>query len=59
VALFVRRSKNTPDGRTRLYFFAGLADYVSHRGERPIAFTWQLREPLPGDIFANFRAAVA
>jgi len=59
VALFVRRSKNTPDGRTRPYFFAGLADYVSHRGERPIAITWQLRHPLPGDTFANFRAAVA
>ena len=59
VALFVRRSKNTPDGRTRPYFFAGLADYVSHRGERPIAITWELRTPLPGDTFANFRAAVA
>jgi len=59
VALFVRRSKTTPDGRTRPYFFAGLADYVSHRGERPIAITWQLRQPLPGDTFANFRAAVA
>ena len=59
VALFVRRSPKTPDGRTRPYFFAGLADYVSHRGNRPIAITWQLRQALPGDTFADFRAAVA
>ena len=59
VALYVRRSKNTPEGRTRPYFFAGLADYVSHQGERPIAITSRLRDPLPGDTFADFRAAVA
>jgi len=59
IALFVRRSPKTPDGRTRPYFFAGLADYVSHRGNRPIAITWQLRQALPGDVFGDFRAAVA
>ena len=59
IALFVRRSPKTPDGRTRPYFFAGPADYVSHRGERPIGFTWELRNSLPGDTFADFRAAVA
>ncbi len=59
VALFIRRSKTTGDGRTRAYFFAGLADYVNHKGERPIAITWRLREPLPGDVFGEFRAAVA
>ena len=42
IALFIRRSPKTPDGRTRSYFFAGLADYISHRGERPIAFTWEV-----------------
>jgi hypothetical protein len=59
VAVFVRRSKQTPDGRDRPFFYAGPADYVSHRVECSIAITWQLREPLPGDTFANFRAAVA
>lgn len=58
VALFVRRSKVTGDGRTRPYFFAGLADYVSHKGERPIGITWRLRDALPGDVFGEFRAAV-
>lgn len=46
-------------GRTQPYLLAGLADYVSHCDERPIAITWELRHPLPGDTFANFRAAVA
>jgi len=59
VAMFIRRGKQTPDGRTQPYFFAGLADYVSHKSEKPIQLTWRLREPLPGDIFAAFRAAVA
>lgn len=59
VALFVRRSKKTPDRRTRPYVLAGLCDYVDHRGELPIAITWQQRTPLPGDTFADFRAAVA
>ena len=33
--------------------------YVSHEGERPMAVTWQLQTPLPGDLFAAFAAAVA
>lgn len=59
VALFIKRTETTGDGRTMPYFFAGLADYVSHKGERPIAITWRLRQALPGDVFADFRAAVA
>jgi len=43
----------------KVVFFTGLANYVSYPGERLIAITWQLRHPLPGDTFANFRAAVA
>jgi len=59
VALFIRRANVTSDGRTSAYFFAGLADYASHKGERPIAITWKLRHALPGDVFGEFRAAVA
>jgi len=59
VALFVRRANVTSDGRTSAYFFAGLADYAGHKGERPIAITWKLRHALPGDVFGEFRAAVA
>jgi hypothetical protein len=33
--------------------FLGEADYVEHRGERPIAITWRLRVPMPAADFAT------
>jgi superfamily II DNA or RNA helicase/HKD family nuclease len=59
VALFVRLARTTVSGRTMPYFCAGTARYVEHRSDRPIQITWRLDEPLPGDVFAAFRAAVA
>jgi len=41
----------------RAFWFLGPAEYVRHVGERPMAVTWRLRHPLPGDIFAEFAAA--
>jgi superfamily II DNA or RNA helicase len=43
----------------RAFVFLGQADYVRHEGEKPMAIEWQLRKPLPGDLFAEFAAAVA
>lgn len=43
----------------RAFWFLGPATYVSHEGERPMAVTWRLATPLPGDLFASFAAAVA
>jgi superfamily II DNA or RNA helicase len=43
----------------RAFWCLGQATYVSHRGERPIAITWRLHHRLPGDLFAEFAAAVA
>ncbi len=59
VALFVRKSKRDASGRTVPYLAAGTANYVEHRSERPIQITWALDHPLPGDVFADYRAAVA
>lgn len=59
VALFIRQAKTDSSGRTMPYFCAGTASYIEHRNERPIQITWQLHRPLPGDTFANYRAAVA
>lgn len=59
VVLFIRSTKLNPYGRTRPYFCAGRARYVEHRSERPIQIVWELVEPLPGDVFSAFRAAVA
>jgi hypothetical protein len=42
----------------RSFWFLGPASYVRHEGERPMAITWKLEEPLPGDLFQTFAAAV-
>lgn len=41
------------------FHFLGSATYVEHRSERPMAITWRLDHPLPGNLFASFAAAVA
>lgn len=33
------------------YLFLRKADYVSHRGEKPMAITWRLRTPMPISAF--------
>jgi superfamily II DNA or RNA helicase/HKD family nuclease len=43
----------------RAFYFLGPAQYVAHEGERPMAVTWRLETPLPGDLFEAFAAAVA
>jgi hypothetical protein len=43
----------------RAFVFLGPATYVSHDGELPMAITWRLKHPLPGDLFQKFAAAVA
>ena len=43
----------------RAFWFLGPATYRSHEGERPMAITWELEVPLPGDLYASFAAAVA
>jgi superfamily II DNA or RNA helicase len=56
VVLFVRERK-AADGFTQPYVCLGMADYVSHEGERPIAITYRLRQPMPADFFLEARAA--
>jgi len=41
------------------YFFLGAATFVRAVGELPMAVTWRLEVPLPGDVFVGFAAAVA
>lgn len=43
----------------RAFWFLGPASYASHEGERPMAIRWELQEPLPGDLYARFAAAVS
>ncbi len=41
------------------FWFLGEGTYVRHVGERPMAITWRLKTPIPGDLFAQFASAVA
>jgi len=46
----------------RAFWFLGPATFVKAvepDGPGPIAITWKLDHPLPGDLFAAFTAAVA
>ncbi len=43
----------------RAFWFLGPARYRSHVGEKPMAITWELHTPLPGDLYQAFAAAVA
>jgi hypothetical protein len=54
VLLFARNRSDE-----RAFYFLGPATYISHEGELPMAITWRLQYPLPGDLFASFAAAVA
>ena len=54
ILLFARLSADE-----RAFVFLGPATYVSHVGELPMAITWRLQHPLPGDLFQQFAAAVA
>ena len=51
ILLFTRPTKVTEFGSGAPYLFLGEADYVEHRGERPIAMTWRLRTPMPAADF--------
>ena len=59
IAMCVRSSKKDPNGQTAPYTFIGLADYVTHTGDRPIAITWKLRKPMRAADFVTYRAAIA
>ena len=50
IALFVREAP-VDDIGTAPFLCLGQASYVQHRGERPIAITWRLARPMPGDTF--------
>ena len=59
VVLFIRTARKDAAGHTMPYLCAGTASYVEHRSERPVQIKWRLNHKLPGDVFAEYRAAVA
>ena len=57
VLLFVRQEQKDDFG-TSPYLFLGPATYLTHTGDRPIAITWRLENPMPTGFF-NYASAVA
>jgi len=43
----------------RAFWCLGRASYVSHEGDRPVAFVWKLQKRLPAELYTSFAAAVA
>lgn len=50
ILLFARETQDWEFG-ARPYLFLGTAQYLSHEGERPVSFVWQLDHALPTDFF--------
>jgi hypothetical protein len=59
VHLFLRDRKTLPHGTTSPYVFAGPLRYVSHKGSRPVAFTWKLESLMPEELFEVARSVAA
>ena len=51
VLLFVRRYKKTDIGGPQPWMLLGPADYVEHKGSKPMAITWDLRHEIPADVW--------
>jgi len=56
VLLLVRDERKNEWGGTSPYTCLGPATFSSHTGSRPIAITWELRHPMPVDVFRRSSA---
>ncbi|HSK22996.1 MAG TPA: DUF3427 domain-containing protein [Egicoccus sp.] len=59
VLLAVRATREDAWGATQPYTLLGPAEFVTAEGERPIAITWRLANPIPADLYETFKVAAA
>ncbi|WP_253866670.1 DUF3427 domain-containing protein [Micromonospora sp. WMMA2032] len=60
VHLFVRETRVADrDLGAPPYLYAGPMTYQEHSGDRPMRVLWELRQPLPADMYAAARAIAA
>jgi superfamily II DNA or RNA helicase/HKD family nuclease len=59
VLLAVRGARLDAWGATQPYRLIGPAQLVDHQGERPIAITWRLENPVPADLYEEYKVASA
>lgn len=58
ISLFVREYKKN-GAYTSSYMYLGNADYVSHKGNKPISFVWKLHENIPAAMLPKANKSVA
>lgn len=51
VLLFVRRFKKTDIGGPQPWMLLGPAEYVEHKGSKPMGIVWKLRHEIPADVW--------
>lgn len=51
ILIFARESKSWEFASARPFLFLGAARYISHSGDRPVTFRWELQRALPADFF--------
>ncbi|MFF9511815.1 DUF3427 domain-containing protein [Streptomyces sp. NPDC014724] len=51
VLLFVRRYKKTDIGGPQPWMLLGPAEYVEHKGSKPMGIVWSLRHEMPADVW--------
>ncbi|TXS51843.1 DUF3427 domain-containing protein [Streptomyces sp. t39] len=51
ILLFVRRYKKTDIGGPQPWMLLGPADYVEHKGSKPMGITWELQHQMPADVW--------
>ncbi|WP_406735293.1 DUF3427 domain-containing protein [Streptomyces sp. NBC_01108] len=51
VLLFVRRYKKTDIGGPQPWMLLGPAEYVEHKGSKPMGIIWKLRHEIPADVW--------
>ncbi|MFF1839818.1 DUF3427 domain-containing protein [Streptomyces sp. NPDC058231] len=58
VLLFVRRYKKTDIGGPQPWMLLGPAEYVEHKGSKPMGIVWKLRHEIPADVWSYSAIAV-
>ena len=58
ISLFVREYKKI-GSYTSSYMYLGNADYVSHQGNKPISFVWELHDKIPAYMLPKANKSVA
>jgi len=56
IALFARVNNSDDYGKGAPYTFLGLANFLQASGSKPMSITWELRNPMPPELYLEARA---